>query len=158
MKKFLMLAIMAVAGISLAVAQPRAVGGRLGYGIEASYQHALGESNMVEVEFGIPGFGAIEAACTYDWINPGGLTIPWEEKGNWNWYAGVGGAIQTPFNFKSGFIGAAGRLGVEYNFWFPLQLSIDFRPTLGVAFNKEAAAFGWDVYAGGLGLSARYKF
>lgn len=158
MKKFMMLAIMAVAGISLAVAQPRAVGGRLGYGAEVSYQHALGESNMIQLEVGVPGFGAIEAACTYDWINPGGLMIPWEKKGSWNWYAGVGGAVQVPFVFNAGFIGAAGRLGIEYNFWFPLQLSLDFRPTLGVAFAKEFVGFGWDCYAGGLGLGVRYKF
>ncbi len=71
---------------------------------------------------------------------------------------GVGGAIQTNFGFNAGFVGAAGRIGIEYDFWFPLQLSIDFRPTLGVAFNSSAAAFGWDLYAGGLGLGVRYKF
>ena len=71
---------------------------------------------------------------------------------------GVGGAISTGFSFNAGFVGAAGRIGIEYDFWFPLQLSIDFRPTLGVAFAKDVAAFGYDVYGAGLGLGIRYKF
>ena len=157
MKKYLLIAVLAVASLA-AYAQPRAIGGRLGYGAEFSYEHALGESNMISLEVGVPGFAGLEAACTYDWIDPFGATVPWNEKGEWHWYMGVGGAIQTPFAFNAGFVGAAGRFGIEYDFWFPLQLSIDFRPTLGVAFASNAAAFGWDVYAGGLGLGIRYKF
>ena len=157
MKKLFLVALMAVAGISLAVAQPRAVGGRLGFGAEVSYQHQLGQ-NMVQLEVGVPAFSGIEAACTYDWIDPFNAPVPWNEKGEWHWYMGVGGAVQTGFAFNYGFVGAAGRIGIEYDFWFPLQLSLDFRPTLGVAFTSGAAAFGYDLYAGGLGLGIRYKF
>jgi len=158
MRKLFIVAIMAVASLSLAIAQPRAVGGRLGYGVEASYQHALGESNMIQLEVGVPCFNHLEAACTYDWINPGGLDVPWDKRGDWNWYAGVGGGIQLPFNFTGAAIGAAGRIGIEYNFWFPLQLSIDFRPMLGLSFSQGGAAFYYDVYGGGLGLGVRYLF
>ena len=157
MKKFLFVAVLAMASI-MAYAQPRAIGGRLGYGAEVSYQHGLGESNMVQLEVGVPGFNSIEAACTYDWIDPFNAPVPWNEKGEWHWYMGVGGALATNFGFNTGFVGAAGRIGIEYDFWFPLQLSIDFRPTLGVAFASGGAAFGWDVYTGGLGLGIRYKF
>lgn len=157
MKKYLLIAVLAVASLA-AYAQPRAIGGRIGYGVEFSYQHGLGESNMVQLEVGVPGFYGLEAACTYDWIDPFNATVPWEEKGEWHWYMGVGGAVQTGFKFDYGFIGAAGRIGIEYDFWFPMQLSIDFRPTLGVAFNSEKAAFGYDLYGGGLGIGVRYKF
>ena len=162
MKKYLFLAMLAVASV-MAYAQPRAIGGRLGYGAEFSYEHSMGEKNMISLEVGVPGFAGIEAACTYDWIDPFNAVIPWEEKGEWHWYMGVGGAIQTPFKFNGLFLGAAGRFGVEYNFWFPLQLSIDFRPTLGVGLASNgnggmAAGFGYDVYAGGLGIGVRYKF
>ena len=157
MKKILVIAVLAVASLA-AYAQPRAIGGRLGYGAEVSYQHGFGESNMLEVEVGVPGFYGLEAACTYDWIDPFNAPVPWNEKGEWHWYMGVGGALQTNFGFNYGFIGAAGRIGIEYDFWFPLQLSLDFRPTLGVAFGGGAAAFGYDVYCGGLGLGIRYKF
>ena len=158
MKKFLLIAIMAVAGVAYAAAQPRAIGGRLGYGAEFSYEHQLGQ-NMISLEVGVPAFNGLEAACTYDWIDPFGATVPWNEKGEWHWYMGVGGAVQWSWKAtNAAFIGAAGRFGIEYDFWFPLQLSLDFRPTLGVAFTPGAAAFGYDVYCGGLGLGIRYKF
>jgi len=158
MKKLFFLAAFVAASVMSFADGPRAVGGRLGYGVDASYQHALGESNMVQLEVGVPFFSRLEAACTYDWINPGGLDIPWNERGDWNWYAGVGGAIQVPFSFTGAFIGAAGRIGVEYNFWFPLQLSIDFRPTLGISCSQAGAAFAYDLYGGALGIGVRYKF
>ena len=163
MKKILFVAVLAVASLA-AYAQPRAVGGRLGYGAEFSYEHGFGEANMLSLEVGVPAFNGIEAAVTYDWIDPFGATVPWNEKGEWHWYMGVGGAVQWSWNYaKAGFIGAAGRFGIEYDFWFPLQLSLDFRPTLGVALANNgnggiAAGFGYDVYCGGLGLGIRYKF
>ena len=159
MKKYLFIAVLAVASLAV-YAQPRAVGVRLGYGAQVSYEHQLGQ-NMVSLEVGVPGFARLEAACTYDWIDPFGATVPWDKKGEWHWYMGVGGAVQMAWsNPGLGFIGAAGRFGIEYDFWFPLQLSLDFRPTLGVAipYSGDGAAFGYDVYASGLGLGVRYKF
>ena len=156
MKKYLFIAVLAVASLA-AYAQPRAVGVRLGYGAQVSYEHQLGQ-NMVSLEVGVPGFARLEAACTYDWIDPFGATVPWNEKGEWHWYMGVGAAVQAPFAFSSAFIGAAGRFGVEYDFWFPLQLSIDWRPSLGVAFNSAGADFGYDLYGGALGIGVRYLF
>ena len=156
MKKYLFIAVLAVASLAV-YAQPRAVGVRLGYGAQVSYEHQLGQ-NMVSLEVGVPGFARLEAACTYDWIDPFGATVPWNEKGEWHWYMGVGAAVQAPFAFSSAFIGAAGRFGVEYDFWFPLQLSIDWRPSLGVAFNSDGAVFGYDLYGGALGIGVRYLF
>lgn len=162
MKKFLFVAVLALASV-MAYAQPRAIGGRLGYGAEFSYEHGFNSGNMISLEVGVPAFNGIEAACTYDWIDPFGATVPWNEKGEWHWYMGVGGAVSTNFKFNGAFIGAAGRFGIEYDFWFPMQLSIDFRPTLGVAMAGNgnggvAAAFGYDVYCGGLGIGIRYFF
>lgn len=158
MKKIiLVVAVMAMAVV--AYAQPRAIGVRLGYGAEVSYEHSLGESNMIQLEVGVPGFAGVEAACTYNWNNPFGTQIPWNEKGEWNWYLGVGAAAGFwGWGSPYGFVGAAGRVGVEYRFWFPLELSVDFRPTLGAFFGKEQAGFYYDVYSGGLGISARYYF
>ncbi len=163
MKKIALLFVFAVAMATAAFAQPRAVGLRIGYGAEASYQHSMGENNMIEVELGLPGFNAIEAAATYDWINPGGLVIPWENKGSWNWYAGVGAGVGynwgTWWYSAYAFGGVAGRVGVEYNFWFPLQLSVDWRPVIGVEGNKYGADFYADgLYSGAIALAARYTF
>lgn len=56
MKKFL-LTFAAVILAAVAVnAQPRAIGGRLGYGVEFSYQHSVSPSNMVQAELSFPGF------------------------------------------------------------------------------------------------------
>ena len=162
MKKIVLLFVFAVAMATAAFAQPRAIGARIGYGFEASYQHSMGENNMIEVELGLPGFNAIEAAATYDWLNPGGLMIPWENKGSWNWYAGVGAAVG--YNWGSwysayAFGGVAGRVGVEYTFDFPLQLSVDWRPVIGVDGNKYGVDFYADgLYSGAIAIGARYIF
>ena len=165
MKKLVLLSLFVVAMAAAAFAQPRAIGGRLGYGIEVSYQHTLSEENMISADLGLPGFVGLEAAATYDWLNPGGLMIPWEEKGSWNWYAGVGaGAGFYGFSNIVGYVGAAGRVGVEYNFWFPLQLSIDWRPILGLGFGDagDTASSVWfntsGLFCGGIALGVRYIF
>ncbi len=52
MKKFLLIAV-AVLGFSFAaIAQPRAIGIRAGYGAEVSYQHTLGAANFAEIDLG----------------------------------------------------------------------------------------------------------
>ena len=193
MKKLLFVAILAVAGIAAAVAQPRAIGLNLGTGNGISYQHSLGEANMLDVAVNIPlqlggeslGFG-IGGIVTYDWINPFGTAIPWNNKGEWNWYLGVGAGagVYNPFSTvdvpkvengvevvdKEGnivtkkewvgsiYAGIAGHVGVAYNFWFPLQLSLDIRPTIGVDNTKDnKVGFGLaGLYNVSLGV--RYLF
>ncbi|MBQ3673702.1 MAG: hypothetical protein II928_04445 [Paludibacteraceae bacterium] len=193
MKKILFAAVLAFASV-MAYAQPRAIGVRLGEFDGVSYQHGFGESSMLEIEAGF-NWGNywgnrmvgwedgnqwhmwghnVQLAATYDWIDPFGATFPWEHKGEWHWYLGVGvaggfgwagytrvagEAVGADGNW--GFVGGVGRAGVEYDFWFPLQLSIDYRPTLGAGLVDAGAlgtqaGFYYDVL--GLCLSARYKF
>ncbi|MCM1531222.1 MAG: hypothetical protein NC048_06640 [Bacteroides sp.] len=158
-KSLIVAAFLFVLGMASAFAQPRAVGVRLGYGIEFSYQHTLG-NNMLSVDAGLPGFHGIEAAVTYDWINPFNTKIPWNQKGEWNWSLGVGGAGGFWFgkDYGYGFVGVAGRVGVEYNFWFPLQLSIEWRPAFGPTFGDGVRFYGGGLFAGGLAIGVRYKF
>ena len=170
MKKYLLIAVMAVLSVAYAAAQPRAIGGRLGYGVEFSYEHTLGQ-NMLSVDAGVIAFNGIEAAVTYDWINPFGADFSsvWDKKGEWNWYMGVGaGAGLGGWNawkdhYFYSFVGVAGRVGVEYNFWFPLQLSVDWRPLIGPSFSTdhEHTSVGFNMsglYAGAICLGVRYKF
>lgn len=159
-KSLIVAALLFVLGTASAIAQPRAVGVRLGYGVEFSYQHGMGD-NMLSIDAGLPGFGGIEAAVTYDWINPFHTQIPWNNKGKWNWSLGVGGAAGwwwiSSYNYA--FVGVAGRVGVEYNFWFPLQLSVEWRPAFGPNFGKNHCGFyGYGLYAGGFAIGVRYKF
>ena len=180
MKKILLIAVMAIACVAFVNAQPRAIGVRLGGFDGVSYQHGFGESNMLEVEAGWGLNGCLnagvagwhgynfQAAVTYDWIDPFGAKFNWDKKGEWHWYLGVGGAGGYGWHVSSwawgygasgfGCVGAAGRCGVEYDFWFPLQLSIDFRPVIGAAFDANSAYAYWDIWASAFGLSARYKF
>lgn len=150
---------MAVASISLAVAQPRAVGVNLGYGAAFSYQHSLGEKNMVDLAVEVPAFMGIGASCTYDWIDPFNTSVPWDEKGEWHWYMGVGAGLgMAGWNAAAGYAGAVGHIGIEYDFWFPFQLSLDYRPNIGVVFAKNAAAFNIGGLYSGISLGVRYKF
>ncbi len=161
MKKSLVVAaFLFVLGMASAIAQPRAVGVRLGYGVEVSYQHSL-SNNMLSVDVGLPGFAGIEGAVTYDWINPFSTKIPWNNKGEWNWSLGVGGAVGFwwPASYNYAFVGVAGRVGVEYNFWFPLQLSVEWRPAFGPHFGKGGVGYyAGGLYAGGIAIGVRYKF
>lgn len=166
MKKSLLLtAFVAVIGIATAYAQPRAIGLNLGPWSSISYQHGFGDSNMLDVAANIilpinSGLG-VGGHVTYDWIDPFGATVPWNEQGEWHWYMGVGGS--GGFNFGTGnndswwYAGVAGHIGIEYDFWFPLQLSVDWRPSIGLA-GKNGIDFNYGGLWGGLGIGVRYLF
>ena len=167
MKKFLFVAVLAMASI-MAYAQPRAIGANLGGSLGFSYQHGFGEANMLDVSVYTPiaaGRAArwgLSGIVTYDWIDPFGATVPWNEKGEWHWYMGVGGAGGYWFGTTSGYVGAAGHFGIEYDFWFPFQLSLDWRPVIGVGLTNSDNGFGCAFNTGGLyegiTLGVRYKF
>lgn len=53
MKKILAIAALALGVAVSAAAQPKAIGGRLGLGIEASYEHCVGSPNFFEVDLGL---------------------------------------------------------------------------------------------------------
>ncbi|MBQ2290692.1 MAG: hypothetical protein II248_02240 [Paludibacteraceae bacterium] len=159
MKKLLLVAVFAVAGIAAAVAQPRAIGVNIGYGVDVSYQHSIGESNMVDLSVNIPAFNGIGATATYDWVNPFGTQIPWDYKGDWNWNLGVGaGAGIYGFRAPSVYAGVVGHVGVEYNFWFPLQLSVDWRPNIGIVAAGGGVGFNTAGLYTGVTLGVRYLF
>jgi hypothetical protein len=113
---------------------------------------------MLDIAVNVPRFNGIGASVTYDWIDPFNTAFPWEHKGEWHWYMGVGagGGI---YGYKAPFwyAGVVGHVGVEYDFWFPLQLSIDWRPNVGVT-NASSNWFNhWGLFEG-LSLGVRYRF
>ena len=151
MKKIILVAAMVLGFAVAAVAQPRAVGLKLGWGAEASYQHTVGGTNFVEATLGLCTFNAVNASATYNFM----IAQPsWTSKGEWGFYAGPGAAAGWTWGAANSFhVAAAGQVGLEYTFWFPLQLSIDVRPQLGYAFG--ANAFYWGVMPS---LGVRYRF
>lgn len=129
-----------------------------GFGGEVSYQRGLSKNNRLELDLGwrtSHDVDAIKLAGLYQWV--------WNIDGGFNWYAGVGGGFASwSFDAPPGFEGddsgigvfAAGDIGIEYNFDFPLQLSFDFRPEL--YFNSDdwrENNFGPDI-----ALGIRYRF
>ena len=167
MKKLLFGAVLAMASI-MAYAQPRAIGANLGGSLGFSYQHGFGEVNMLDVSVYTPiAVGQAQAwglsgIVTYDWIDPFGATVPWDQRGEWHWYMGVGGAGGYFFGTNIGYVGAAGHFGIEYDFWFPFQLSLDWRPVIGVGLVNTGNGMGVGFNTGGLyegiTLGVRYKF
>lgn len=121
-----------------------------GTGVEASFQRGLNDNNRLEIDLGLRGnsvYSSYKLTGLYQWI--------WKIDGNFNWYAGVGGGVGS-WNIKnsdasSTFIFASGDIGIEYNFDFPLLISLDFRPEIGFS-------DAYDGYFSDFGLSARYQF
>ena len=146
MKKIILVAAMVLGFAVAASAQPRAIGARLSYGAELSYQHTLGQ-NFLEADLGLGDFRYLNVAATYNFM----IAKPdWTDRGEWGFYAGPGialGAGKDLFN-----VGVAGQVGLEYTFWFPLQLSIDMRPQLGLV-GDHFGLWGWYPQ-----LGVRYRF
>jgi hypothetical protein len=88
MKKLSLLAILLIVTCTVTIAQPRAIGGRLSWGIGPSYQHQIGEKNMIQADVDLIAYGlwGIQTTATYNWLIP---LKSWEVV-NWNLYAGVG--------------------------------------------------------------------
>ena len=126
-----------------AQAQPRAIGVRAGYAAQLSYQHTLGGENFLEADLGW-NLGFLGVGLSYDFsITPSAPV---------NFYVGptidLGGVPRA----NMFVFGVGAQLGIEYQFNFPLQLSLDWRPMyyrLG-----QNNAFGWE----GLALGIRYRF
>ena len=136
-----------------------AIGLRLGdndgFGGEITYQRGLSDENRLEFDLGFRNssdINAFKVVGLYQWV--------WEIDNQFNWYAGAGGGFgswnsNVANTSDSGtFLFAAGDVGIEYNFDFPLQLSLDARPELYV-FSKgyRNSNFGPDI-----ALSVRYRF
>ena len=156
MKKIILVAALVLGFTVAASAQPRAVGVRIGNGGEVSYQHQLG-ANFLEVDgglgLGFDGVFNVGATGIYNFM----IAQPnWTDRGEWGFYAGPGAAVGLGLGENSHLnVAVAGQVGLEYTFWFPLQLSIDLRPQFGLGFADKATMYfgGWCP-----ALGVRYKF
>lgn len=155
MKKIILLAALVLGFAVAATAQPRAVGVRLGNGGEISYQHQL-DANFLEIDGGlgldlVNGGMSVGATGIYNFM----IAQPaWTDKGEWGFYAGPGASLGLGLGSQSNFaLGVAGMVGLEYTFWFPLQLSLDFRQNVGIGFGGAGL---W--YPSSVALSVRYRF
>lgn len=165
MKKTLLI-VAALLGFALAAAaQPKAIGLRgglfgLSYNAEISYEHWYtafdNDYDFLEMELGVFGGNGFKASALYNFTF---ATPDFTDRGDWAFYAGPGlvagygtGINKNEEKVAAPFVGAAFQLGLEYNFWFPLQLSVDFRPTFMIPTLMNHT--NWYGFA----LSGRYAF
>ena len=140
-----------------AYAQPRALGVRAGLEYQVSYEHSVGErSNFVEVDLGMQLLGrGLNAAVAYNFM----IVRPdWTRRGEWGFY--LGPAVKVGHLWVGTYVAAGMQIGLEYNFDFPLQISIDTRPAVGAAIvNRTISLYGGESTAGGIPcISIRYRF
>jgi hypothetical protein len=151
MKKIILAAALVLGFAVAASAQPRAIGVRIGNGGEISYQHSMG-SNFLEVDGGL-GLGLVDGVFNVGATGIYNFMI--SEFGNgFGFYAGPGAGVGLALgevNYLA--LSAAGMVGIEYNFNFPLKISLDFRQHIGIGFSGNGI---WAPSSVGLGL--RYQF
>ncbi|MBQ4819236.1 hypothetical protein [Aquimarina sp. MMG016] len=127
-----------------------------GFWAEASYQASLSSNTRAELDLGIQGrnrYKALKLTGIYQWV--------FNIDGGLNWYVGPGiggGLVDFDNDVRRdrddletfGFV--TGDVGIEFNFDFPLLISLDFRPEIYFDdYNDDDINFN-------LGLSARYQF
>lgn len=161
MKKVIITFVAIFALVSVSMAQPRAIGGRVGYNLEFSYQHAIGEANMVELTAGATNvwspWAYADVTATFDWI--------FNINGGWNWYVGPGlgvgfgyGRYWHDYEYIPFRLNVGAQIGFEYQFDIPLNLSLDWRPminTLGFV-RGDGYPIYWSLFS--LGFGVRYRF
>ena len=174
MKKIILIAVAVLGFAVTAAAQPRAIGVRIGNGGEVSYQHTVGK-DFVEVDGGL-GLNLYDGNS----LNVGATAIynfmiaqpQWTDRGEWGFYAGPGAVVGMDLfgDVKHFSVAAAGQVGLEYTFWFPLQLSVDLRPVIGMHINSGYTAHDGTHYGTRVGfydngllgfaptISVRYRF
>ncbi len=143
MKKIIAIAAALVCFAAVAVAQPKAIGARITYGAELSYQHYAGGANFFEFDLGLF-TNQINSTVIYD--------FNLVSANNFNIYAGPGAFIG--FHPQTGTLsaGAVAQIGFEYLFpTIPLEISLDWRPHFHLM-------HGFGFVPVGAGLGIRYKF
>jgi hypothetical protein len=184
MKKIFTTMVVMLAVASVAFAQPRAIGGRLGWNYEEfSYQHSLNDGMYLDLTAGFgdlwTSFASVNANVSLNWT--------FNIKGIWNWF--VGPAAGVGFGYGAGYghfsrrgsiydgilyddyyydapympyrLNIGGQIGFEWQFGIPLNLTVDWRPMVNVLgmvnpyYTTRSAVLG-GLYNFGVGL--RYRF
>ncbi len=160
MKKIFTTMIVMLAFASVAFAQPRAIGGRLGWNTEFSYQHSITDGMYVDLTAGLGNawsrWAYADVNASFDWV--------FNIKGIWNWFvgpaAGLGvgyGYYYRDYNLMPFQLNVGGQIGFEWEFGIPLNLTVDWRPMVNVLGFGSGYSGSWNkLYNFGVGL--RYRF
>ncbi len=142
--------------VSQAQEYKSAIGGKLGYGLIASYKTFLNEKAAVDIFGGIR-WGGLAAGAYY--LNH----TPISSVDKLSWYWGFGGSFTTWDYGYSGYnsyyeLGLSGVLGLDYAFdELPLNVSLDWAPTFVVADSYDYPGVSLGRFRSGYGaLTVRY--
>lgn len=160
MKKLFTTLFVMLAVASVAFAQPRAIGGRLGYNEEFSYQHSITEGMYVDLTAGLGNvwspWSYADVTASFDWV--------FNIKGIWHWFVGPAAGIGYGYGsyYKDNAymplrLNIGGQIGFEWQFGIPLNLTVDWRPMVNVmGFNNNLYSPLYGLANIGVGL--RYRF
>jgi len=163
MKKFVVTLVLICTMAGVAMAQPRAIGARIGGNVEFSYQHSIAAgSMMVDLTAGATnywnGWGAANVTAMFDWVWGIGAS-------NWNWYVGPGvglgfnyGHYWKEYDYIPFGVCVGAQLGIEYQFGIPLNISLDWRPMVNVLGFVRGSSYPVSGYLYGVALGLRYRF
>lgn len=154
MKKLALLLMLIGAFVQAQVKTEHALGLRLGtgngLGYELSYQKGLSDVNRLQFDLGAKsnsGVNFFKLSGAYQWVKD---LSNLADGFNWFYGAGAGLGASDSNSGSTTFINALGDLGIEYNFEFPLQLTLGIRP--------ELAVVNGDGFSTDLALGVRYRF
>lgn len=161
MKRFFLILTLAVMSFA-ASAQVRSVGVSIGPFEGVSLQHwVYGTDDFFQLDLGyqvgVPMPGSMRMTATYNMI----LMQPeFTAEGVWNFYVGPGVQLGSGFRtLKALSLGAVCQVGLEYQFWFPLALSVEARPNIGVCISQDRFKYDVDGLFGLIPtISAKYMF
>ena len=121
----------AVLGFAVAAsAQPKALGVRIGWGVDITYQNYLNSADFLEFDLGLDD-GYNSSNFHVDGVYNFMIAQPDWTRGKWGFYGGPGVSLAVWDNDDKDnvvYAGIVGNLGLEYTFNIPLQLFIDVRP------------------------------
>lgn len=157
MKKVMITLFVALLAFQLSAQEYKsAIGGKLGYGLIASYKTFLSESSAVDIFGGIRWGGFVAGAY---WLKH----KPIASVDHLSWYWGLGGSFTTWDYGFAGYdnyyeLGISGVLGLDYAFEdLPINVSLDWAPTIVVADSYDYPGDELNRFRGGYGaLSVRY--
>ena len=131
--KITILILAAVRGFAVAAsAQPKALGVRIGWGVDITYQNYLNSADFLEFDLGLDD-GYNSSNFHVDGVYNFMIAQPNWTRGKWGFYGGPGVSLAVWDNDDKDnvvYAGIVGNLGLEYTFNIPLQLFIDVRPRL----------------------------
>lgn len=159
MKRIIVVLAVVLSGTTMLFAgSSRSIGINVGGTGDILYQLNTSKKNMMDFWVGFPLYKGIHVGATYLWVDPGKAKFHWNGKGEWHWYVGAGAALGD-YSFKNGhfMIGAVPQIGVEYKFKFPLELAIDYRPTIGGLCGDGGGFYKEGLYGVYLGIHYRFN-